>query len=242
MLLQYLYYLFLKFNIVIFVKCHVCSVRFKYQCCEGRSVYGQILYFIMANASLSFEENSENEANVERQYNNLELLDVTSEKLSFSHLMSCNFENNTFFEDQLQNFPENLCSCHYSDSNPESIESHISTMNLDCTSLISKFGMFEEYLLDLHNKFDIITITEAWFESSTDLSLFQLDGYDMYHLDRGNKKGGGVAIYIQDTLRHSIINHMTHTIDDVLECLLVKFCYLKKCCNVMSLQTSNMYN
>ena len=99
----------------------------------------------MANVSLSFEENSENEANVQRPNNNLELLDVTSVKHSFSYFMSCNFENHTFFEDQLQNFTTNLCSCHYSDSIPESIESHISIMNLNCRSLISKHGMLEEY-------------------------------------------------------------------------------------------------
>ena len=78
--------------------------------------------------------------------------------------------------------------------------------------------MLEEYLIDLHHKFDIITITETWFNSYTDLSFYQLDGYDMYHLDRGNKNGGGVALYIQNTLKHSIINHMTYAIDDVLEC------------------------
>ena len=44
----------------------------------------------------------------------------------------------------------------------------------------------------------------------------------MYHLDKGNKNGGGVAIFIQNTLIHSIINHMTYAIDDMLECLLVE--------------------
>ena len=80
--------------------------------------------------------------------------------------------------------------------------------------------MLEEYLLDLHHKFDIITITKTWFISCIDLSFFKLDGYDMYHLGRGNKYVGGVAIYIQNILRHFIINDMTYTIDDVLECLL----------------------
>ena len=61
------------------------------------------MYSIMANVSLSFEENSENETNVERLNNNLELLDVTSEIHCFSDFMACNFENHTSFEDQLQN-------------------------------------------------------------------------------------------------------------------------------------------
>ena len=38
------------------------------------------LYFIMVNVSLTFEEDSENEANVDRLNNNLELLDVISKK------------------------------------------------------------------------------------------------------------------------------------------------------------------
>ena len=96
-------------------------------------------------------------------------------------------------------------------------------MNLNCRSLISKFGMLEEYLIDLHHKFDI-TITEP----STDLSFFQLDLYDMYHLHRGDKNGGGVAIYIQNTLRHTIINHMTYAIDDVLQCLSIEVLLHKK--------------
>ena len=61
--------------------------------------------------------------------------------------------------------------------------------------------------------------------SSTDLSFFQLDGNDIYNLDRGNRNGGGVAIYIQNTLKHSIINHMTYAIYDVLEYQsVVSFC------------------
>ena len=43
----------------------------------------------------------------------------------------------------------------------------------------------------------------------------------MYHLDSGNKNGGCVAIYTQNTFRHSIINHLTNAIDDVLECISV---------------------
>ena len=56
----------------------------------------------------------------------------------------------------------------------------------------------------------------------------------MYHLDRDNKNGG-VAVYIQNTLRHSIINHMAYVIDDVLECLSVEVLLLKNYCNTMSL-------
>ena len=84
-----------------------------------------------------------------------------------------------------------------------------------------KFVMLDEYLPDLHHKIDIINITETWLRSSPDLSFFQLDGYDTDHLDRGSENGGGAVICTQNTLRHSIINHLTCSIDDVLEYLSV---------------------
>ena len=52
----------------------------------------------------------------------------------------------------------------------------------------------------------------------------------MYHLNKGSKNGGVVAIYMQDTLKHSIINHMTYAIDDVLECLSVEVLLHKILC------------
>ena len=67
----------------------------------------------------------------------------------------------------------------------------------------------------------------------------------MCHLDRSNKNGCGVAIYIQNTQIDSIINHVTNTIVDVLECLSVEVLFHPKNnnnnCNIMSLQTSNLY-
>ena len=52
----------------------------------------------MASVCLSFEENSENETYVERRNSKLELLDVTSEKLSSSDFMPTNSENHTFLQ------------------------------------------------------------------------------------------------------------------------------------------------
>ena len=52
----------------------------------------------MASVSLSFDENSENVTNVERQNNKLELLDVTTEKHSSSDFMPSNSENHIFWQ------------------------------------------------------------------------------------------------------------------------------------------------
>ena len=97
-----------------------------------------------------------NETNIETRYNNLKLLDVTSENIPFP-ILRLLISKIILFQDQLLNLAENLCSCHYSDFIPESHESHISIMNLNCRRLSSKFGMLAENSLDLHYKFDIIT-------------------------------------------------------------------------------------
>ena len=61
-----------------------------------RKICTTIFYFITTNVSQSFKEN--NETNVERLNNYLKLLELPSEKHSFSDFMSCNFENHTFLK------------------------------------------------------------------------------------------------------------------------------------------------
>ena len=44
----------------------------------------------------------------------------------------------------------------------------------------------------------------------------------MYRLDRVCRKGGGVAIYVKNTLRHRLLNQMTYVVNDLLECLSIE--------------------
>ena len=43
---------------------------------------------------------------------------------------------------------------------------------------------------------DIITLQETWLDMYNDLSLFQLDGFEMVHLDKRISNHGGLIIYI----------------------------------------------
>ena len=104
MLLQYLYFLFVKLSIAIFgeMSCVLLDSNI-YVVGESQYMYN-FLYFIMDYVSPSSEENSENKTNVDRLSNNLESLDVTSKNLSFSDFMSCTFYNYAFIEGQLPYF------------------------------------------------------------------------------------------------------------------------------------------
>jgi DNA-binding GntR family transcriptional regulator len=55
--------------------------------------------------------------------------------------------------------------------------------------------------------FDILTISETWFNSSVSNASVALDGYKLYRLDRLRKVGGGVCAYIRNNLKAKILNH-----------------------------------
>ena len=64
----------------------------------------------------------------------------------------------------------------------------------------ANFRKIECLLNNLKYKFDVITVSETWFDKHTNILSFSLDNYVLYHIDRENKRGGGVAIYVSNTL------------------------------------------
>ena len=87
---------------------------------------------------------------------------------------------------------------------------------MECGSLGSKFDDLENYISSLTSQFDVIALSETWLKADTNLALYQLNDYYMYQLDRVSRKGGGVAIYVKNTLKHRLLNQMTY-VNDLLE-------------------------
>ena len=61
--------------------------------------------------------------------------------------------------------------------------------------------------------YDIIAITESWANEDINDSELQISGYHMYRKDRSTdcgKKGGGVLLYIKDTIRSSPLPVLTN--------------------------------
>ena len=55
-------------------------------------------------------------------------------------------------------------------------------------------------------KFDIIALTETWLDMSRKVFLpeIKIDGYTLFYKDRENRRGGGVAMYVRDSLQCSV--------------------------------------
>ena len=69
-----------------------------------------------------------------------------------------------------------------------------SIVHFNCRSLPQNFERIKESLIEINNNFDIVALTEIWLnENNKDV----LDGYEVCHIVRKNRKGGGVAVYIK---------------------------------------------
>ena len=82
--------------------------------------------------------------------------------------------------------------------NAFSSDNGFSTISIDCRSMKSNWQSFSNLLTSLQHKFDIIAVTETCISNSSEASLFNLNGYTIYQMNRTNRQGGGVAIFIKN--------------------------------------------
>lgn len=71
-----------------------------------------------------------------------------------------------------------------------------------------------EHLL-LDSNLDYLCLTETWLTSTTPSSVFTIPGYNVYRWDGGKGKGGGVLIYVRD----SIDSHQIDIPVQILDCV-----------------------
>ena len=61
----------------------------------------------------------------------------------------------------------------------------------------------------LENKFDILTISESWLDNSATNLELEIPGYDLYRVDRRDKKGGGVCVYILQSYKTEVLSDIS---------------------------------
>ncbi|CAH3152942.1 unnamed protein product [Pocillopora meandrina] len=76
----------------------------------------------------------------------------------------------------------------------------------------------EHFLLLQHtmeeHDFDIFTISETWLDSSVDSQVMRIPGFAFFHQDRGEHKSGGLAVYIKDTFRATLLKDVSGISDE----------------------------
>lgn len=91
-------------------------------------------------------------------------------------------------------------------------------IHFNSSSLYNNFSKIN-YLQQLKRKFTIIAISEIWLSDGKDLQD-GLEGCEMFWQSRGNKRGGGVALFVMSAFK--VIGDMTIVIGNLMECITIE--------------------
>lgn len=96
------------------------------------------------------------------------------------------------------------------------MDDSLTIIHFDSRSLYTELRKIKNYLSDF-KKFNVIAVSETW-----------LEGYRLFTTNRDGKLGGGVALYIDTSLRCGIVKSMSKVIENVLECITIEIIVEKK--------------
>jgi hypothetical protein len=63
------------------------------------------------------------------------------------------------------------------------------------------------------NNLDILTISELWLNNSVSDIEIEFPGYSLFRLDRDNKVGGGICVYVNSNFKCSRLNELSYISD-----------------------------
>lgn len=120
-----------------------------------------------------------------------------------------------------------LCSqpnCHYYTEEQfkrgVNMKHAFSVIHLNSRSLWSNFSKIKDYL-NLFPKFSVVAVSETWLDEDK-LAEVELEGYQMFVMNRKDRRGGGVALYVDSSLQCNIMASRSITIENILECVTVE--------------------
>ena len=100
--------------------------------------------------------------------------------------------------------------------------SDLSFIHVNARSLINNIQKIKDTIDDLKLSFDIKAISETWAEADT-IDGFTISGYEAFHIVRGQRKGGGVALYVHRRFNGAIRAEKCKVVEQVFECVTVEF-------------------
>ena len=120
---------------------------------------------------------------------------------SFS-VNSCSYEYNQKLN-MINMYCNDICECAYYLSQEFKAQMKrkpgFSVVRINSRGLMANIDKIEMCFEQLDRLFDVITVPETWAKENA-RSYTTLSNYQMRHIHRQNKQGGGVAIYIKNNL------------------------------------------
>ena len=146
----------------------------------------------------------------------------------------CTENNNYFMCDGINpdsNMHSNICvnSLYYTESEfnehfkfKQKGCSNFSLVHFNCRSMASNFDKLKDSVKGLDFPFDVIAVSETWLKDNDTNSSYSIDGYSSFQCSRLNKTGGGVALYINETLQPNYLPNKSKCIDNCAEIVTVE--------------------
>ena len=95
-------------------------------------------------------------------------------------------------------------------------KSSFSVLHLNIRSLQKNFDSLFNLLMTLKFKFKVICITETWSsDNSINLNLFKLPQYKSIHQVRRTGKGGGIAVFLHESLTFNVRHDLSVSSADI---------------------------
>jgi hypothetical protein len=70
-------------------------------------------------------------------------------------------------------------------------------MHQNIRSFNKNIDEFLLYIAQLDRRIDMLVLSETWF---SDCFCDGLDGYKVFHVHRGKRRGGGISIFVRETI------------------------------------------
>jgi len=126
-------------------------------------------------------------------------------------------------------YANNINNCNYyleddfgkKISNFRCAEKCFSLTHLNIRSIPKNLEYWNLFLKSLNYEFTVIGISETWL-TENNVNCFDIDGYQHEYLFRSSgKRGGGVSLFIKDTIEYFVRNDLSR-MEDCLECLFIE--------------------
>ena len=150
--------------------------------------------------------------------------------------------NNTNIVHDCESFA-NLKSQYYSElqfvdkcGTPRPNDEHvISILHVNARSPSKNVESIISMLCSLNNyNFTFIAVTETWLHDISNINVYNIDGYNLIHKDRPDKRGGGVAIYVLNGVDYQLRNDLsTYLSPSEAESLFIEVKHINSVTNII---------
>ena len=130
--------------------------------------------------------------------------------------------NLVILNDNQDNFNCNYCSIDsFKVLKQQFSQKGLSVISFNVRSFGKNGDEFVGYLSNCEHDFDVIILTETWAKDETQ-TLCHIPGYHATHNLRDNRKGGGVSIFVRESINFSVIE-TTNISSDYIEAVGITF-------------------